>query len=270
ERAIRSGRPLAMMEEALVPLYLHHRYQTEAAVKTVGGVYYNYAMRNANDAEYRRVQAAEQRAAVDAVLRTVSPAALKLPRGVLDVLPPRPYGVGGSQELFDRHTGLIFDAIAPAASAADMSLSLLLDPQRAARLVQQKAMDGSLPGLEDVLAATSRAIMDPRMGDAYEQEIARAVQRVYVERLMSLAANAPMGQVRALANYELSAIRDRRSRGGDTAQDAHRMALGTDITRFLDRPLEPIRAPAAAPGTPPGAPIGMSGMNWLELMCDGW
>src|SRR5690606_38998707 len=64
EAAIRSGRPLATLEEALVPLYLHHRYQTEAAVKSIGGVFYNYAIRNENEAEYRRVRAAEQRAAL--------------------------------------------------------------------------------------------------------------------------------------------------------------------------------------------------------------
>ncbi|HSK19744.1 MAG TPA: zinc-dependent metalloprotease [Longimicrobiales bacterium] len=269
ERAIRTGRPLAMIEEALVPLYLHHRYQTEAAVKSVGGVFYNYALRNENEPEYRRVQAAEQRAALEAVLRTVQPAVLKLPRSVVDMLPPRPYGVGGSQELFDRYTGLVFDAVAPAASAADMSLSLLLDPQRAARLVQQKALDSSLPGLEDVLETTTRAVMQPRTSDAYEQEIARAVQRVYVDRLMSLAANAPMSQVRALANYELMRLVETAMPGGGAApQAAHRMAIAAEIGRFMERPLEPIRPPAAAPGVPPGQPIGMPDMVWTSLRCE--
>ncbi|HET9274946.1 MAG TPA: zinc-dependent metalloprotease, partial [Gemmatimonadales bacterium] len=45
EAAIRTGAPLATMEEALVPLYLHHRYQVEAAIKVVGGQFYTYAMR---------------------------------------------------------------------------------------------------------------------------------------------------------------------------------------------------------------------------------
>jgi hypothetical protein len=269
ERVVRSGRPLATMEEALVPLYLHHRYQTEAAVKSVGGVFYTYAMRGEGAAEYRRVQAPEQRAALAAVLRTVQPATLRLPRSVLDVLPPRPYGIGGSQELFDRYTGLVFDAVAPASSAADMTLSLLLDAQRAARLVQQKALDPSLPGLEDVLETTTRAIMDPRTSDTYEREIARAVQRVYANRLMSLAADAPMPQVRALASYELMRLLENESMGGsDAAQTAHRFALAADIDRFLERPLEPISVPAAAPGVPPGQPIGMSDMEWTSLMCE--
>ncbi|MGH7465253.1 MAG: zinc-dependent metalloprotease, partial [Longimicrobiales bacterium] len=249
ETAIRSGRPLATLEEALVPLYLHHRYQTEAAVKSVGGVFYTYALRGETGIEYQRVPAAGQRAALDAVLRTVQPATLKLPRTVLDILPPRPYGVSGSQELFDRYTGLVFDAVAPAASAADMSLSLLLNPERAARLVQQKALDSSLPRLEDVLGTTTRAIMEPRAADSYEREIARVVERVYANRLMTLAADAPMAQVRALASYELMQLCEGRSGGrGDPAQTAHRIALGADIQRFMERPLEPIQMPAAAPG----------------------
>jgi hypothetical protein len=232
-------------------------------------LFYNYAMRNNGANEYRRVPASDQRASLDAVLRTVQPATLKLPRTVLDVLPPRPYGIAGSAELFDRYTGLVFDAVAPASSAADMSLSLLLDPQRAARLVQQKALDSSLPGLEDILETTTRAIMDPRTSDTYEREIARAVQRVYANRLMTLAADAPMPQVRALASYELMRLVENESMGGnDAAQTAHRFALAADIARFLERPLEPISTPVVAPSAPPGSPIGMPDMMWVNLMCE--
>ena len=36
---------MAEMEEVLVPLYLHHRYQVEAAASAVGGMHYIYALR---------------------------------------------------------------------------------------------------------------------------------------------------------------------------------------------------------------------------------
>ena len=45
EQAIQRGQPLALIEEVLVPLYLHHRYQVEAAASAVGGINYIYAMR---------------------------------------------------------------------------------------------------------------------------------------------------------------------------------------------------------------------------------
>ncbi|MFW6201107.1 MAG: zinc-dependent metalloprotease [Gemmatimonadota bacterium] len=69
ERAIPNGRPLAAMEEVLVPLYLHHRYQVEAAASALGGLHFRYALRGDGDGEVmRRVSAAEQNAALDALL----------------------------------------------------------------------------------------------------------------------------------------------------------------------------------------------------------
>jgi hypothetical protein len=172
------------------------------------------------------------------------------------------------QELFDRTTGLVFDAVAPAATAADMSLSLLLNGERAARLVQQKSLDPSLPGLDDVLARTTRAVMNAAAADAYEAEIARAVQRVYVDRLMELAQRASMPQVRALAVYELDRIGSAIPTGSGAEDEAHGMMLAMDIERFMTRPMEPVPArPTMAPGAPPGQPIGMPDLNWLEY-CD--
>ena len=43
--AIQSGAPMATIEETLVPLYLHHRFQVESTASAVGGVEYTYAMR---------------------------------------------------------------------------------------------------------------------------------------------------------------------------------------------------------------------------------
>jgi hypothetical protein len=267
ENSIRNGMPLATMEEVLVPLYLHHRYQTEAAAKAVAGAYYTYALRGDGTRSLRRVPAAEQVAALDAVLATVAPARLRLPETVLASLPPRPAGYGGSRELFDRWTGLAFDAVAPAAGAADMSLSLLLNGERAARLVQQKALDPSLPGLEDMLERIRRAVFQPGTRDPYEAEIARAVQRVYVDRLMELAGRAAMPQVRALATHELTVLAGRPA-GSPVAETAHRAMIAADIQRFLERPLPPLAAPGQ-PAVPPGQPIGMPDMNWLECLAGG-
>ena len=44
-RTIKNGTPMAIIEEVLVPLYLHHRYQVEATASAVGGVEYVYATR---------------------------------------------------------------------------------------------------------------------------------------------------------------------------------------------------------------------------------
>ena len=92
--------------------------------------------------------AAEQRAALDALIATLKPSELALPRELLGKIPPRPSGYGSTRELFPRYTGQMFDAITPAVVAADLTVGYLLDDARAARLVEQHALDPTLPGLE--------------------------------------------------------------------------------------------------------------------------
>ncbi|MGD8726369.1 MAG: zinc-dependent metalloprotease [Gemmatimonadales bacterium] len=264
ETAIKHGMPLATMEEVLVPLYMHHRYQVTAAASALGGLHYIYAMRGDGREPMRAVPATEQRAALSALLATLDPAALTLPRSLLERLPPRPSGYGRTRELFPRYTGMMFDAITPATVAADHTVGSMLDAQRAARLVQQHALDPSLPGFETIVDALLEAAFGADPGDAYEAAVSRAVERVVVDRLIALAADAAMPQVRAVASAELESLRSNleQTPGGDDADAAHSMLLVRDITRFLDRPAAEFTQPATQPA-PPGAPIGQPAMDWL-------
>jgi hypothetical protein len=148
ENAVRRGAPLATIEETLVPLYLHHRYQTEAAVKLVGGVTYTYALRGDGQTPLGPVPAAAQLTALDAVLATLDPAALALPRGLLATIPPRPYTYESHRELFDRWTGLTFDAVSPAAAAAGMSVALRVELRGESGAIEPALKQ--LPGVERV------------------------------------------------------------------------------------------------------------------------
>jgi len=267
ENAIRAGRPQALIEEPLVPMYLYHRYQVEAAVSALGGLYYFYTLRGDGHELARAVPATEQRAALEALMRTLAPSELVLPATILKVLPPRPDGFDSHRELFPRNTGLPFDAITPAVVASDLAVSLILRPDRAARLVQQHALDPSLPGLQEAIDRLIKAGFDVAPANAYQAEVLRAVARVTVDRLIMLASAAPMPQVRAIATDRLRVLRDRLRGGANPGlkiegNAPHYGLLSADITRFLDRPAEPYRQPAL-PGTPPGAPIGDSGIGWL-------
>jgi hypothetical protein len=265
ETAIKTGEPMATMEDALVPLFLHHRYQAEATTKVVGGQYYTYAMRGDGQEPLRSVPAAEQHEALDALMRTLHPSELTIPRNVLDNLPPRPFRYGPHQELFRRHTGLVFDAVAPATAAADATLGFLFQPERAARMVQQAALDPSLPGLDEVIARVSDETFSLEPADAYEAEINRAVERVLVEKLMSLAATSPVSQVRAIAHYSLSELAVSVTQRSDDVEDlerAHYRLLASDIGRFMERDYES-GSTGTALAMPPGSPIGDPGMDWL-------
>ena len=197
--------------------------------------------------------AAQQRAAIEALLGTLEPAVLAFPRSILESLPPRPFRYRRHRELFPRNTGLVFDAIAPSSVAADMTIAMLLHPERTARLIQQHALDPGLPSMSDV----TRALVDAPSSDAYEAEIGRSVQRVVVDRLIGLAATAPMAQVRALATRQLEDLQEslERRAAADSEDGAHADLLVAHIGRFLDCDAETNTLPERLE-LPPGSPIG--------------
>ncbi len=280
ENAIRRGQPMALIEDVLVPLYLYHRYQVDAAASAIGGMHYIYALRGDGRTPVRAVPAAEQRAALKALLATLDPSELALPDAVLKSIPPRPSGWGMHRELFPRHTGLMFDAITPAVVAADLTVSNLLDPTRAARVVEQHAIDPSIPGLDEIFEALIRTPFRAPARTPYEYEIARAVRRVIAENLMTLAATAPMPQVRAVATLELRNLMGLAANPpmpttdpDRAASKAHFELLADDIKRFLERPSQPASR-IDLPDAPPGAPIGQPAMEFLrryeEPACSEW
>lgn len=275
ENAIKRDMPLATMEEVLVPLYMHHRYQVEAAASALGGTYYIYAMRGDGREPLRPVPAAEQQAALQALLATLRPSELALPSALLQKLPPRPPGYQVTRELFPRYTGMVFDAITPAVVAATLTVSNILEPQRAARMVEQHALDPALPDLGSVIDELMAAAFGASTDTPYEAEIQRATERVVTEQLMKLAGTAAMPQVRALASLRLERLREDFRGFVDHATEAsaaHYALLARDINRFLERPAGAYQQPEAAV-PPPGAPIGEPALEWLrqwQLDHDWW
>ena len=264
--SVPAGTPLSLLEAKLLPLYLHHRYQLHAAVKSVGGVNYSYAVKPASGATPVKtrevVPPARQRDALAAVLETLKVESLAIQPRILDLIPPRAFGYeGGAIELFSKRTAPTFDAIAAAAIAADFAVSGLLDPNRAARLIEFHSRDAANPDFKEVLDALIGAVWKPATSkSAYHQEIGRAVQSLMVTRLMELASDsAASPQVRAIATQalrDLGAWLKLPASAGLNA--AHRSATREDIERFLTRP-DATRKQSAPLATPPGDPIGSKG-----------
>ena len=243
---LKRGEPLSDLEVQLVPLYLHHRYQTEAAAKSIGGVYFTYSVNDRGTPELPRVvPAAQQRDALKAVLATLDPKFLELPRRIVDLIPPPAYGTGNANtELFPRRTDPTFDPIAAAMTSADITVSALLDSARAARLAQQTDFT-----LREMLDAISNVVLQ-------QGAISRGTRTVYAVRLSELAANQNADpQARAEAADALRRLAERlRASTGNASEDAHRRMTRDDIERFLNRPAEAWK-PLTMPAVPPGPPI---------------
>jgi len=266
ERTIRPGAPLATIEEPLVPIFMYHRYAVESTASMVAGQDYIYAMRGDRRTPTKGVSVDDQRKALDALAYTLRPSELTVPKRVLDLIPPRPPGFGMHRELFPRTTGDTFDPLTPATVAADVTIGFLLQPDRAARMVAQHAVNPALPGLEDVIDRLTAATFDAPAAAGYEAAVRRAEERVLVDRVTWLAAASPNSEVRAIASMKLSKLAARLKTGvaKTEADTAHRTLIAADIKRFLERPAEAARVIAApAPDAPPGAPIGDEPLDWL-------
>ena len=85
---IRTNEPLTVLEDVFVPLYFFHRYQTEAAVKMIGGQNYSYAVKGGPGIVVSALPKGQQQAALDAVLRTLDAEHLAIPGSVLELFPP--------------------------------------------------------------------------------------------------------------------------------------------------------------------------------------
>jgi hypothetical protein len=279
EQTIRTGAPMTTIEEALVPVFMYHRYAVEASASMIGGQDFIYAMRGDGRTPMKWESAANQRKALAALAATLAPSELTVPAKLLGLIPPRPPGFGLHRELFPRTTGDGFDPLSPGTIAADVTIGFALEPDRAARVVAQHAVDPTLPGLEEVIDRLTKATFDANAASPYEAEVRRAEERVLVDRLTWLATVASNGQVRAVASLKLQKLAARlrtastapaggagSSAGAATkseADQAQQALLAADIKRFLERPaaeggrIQPVAL------APPGAPIGDPGQDWL-------
>ncbi|NDJ15080.1 MAG: hypothetical protein EBY17_28485 [Acidobacteriia bacterium] len=180
EHTIRSGAPMATIEEPLLPIYMYHRYTVESAASMLGGIDYIYALRGDKRTPVKWESATNQRKALDALSATLKPSELTIPKQVLEAIPPRPPGYGRHRELFPRTTGDGFDPLSPATVASDVTIGFVLELTRAARLVAQHAVEPALPGLEEVIDRLTKATFDAPVGNPYEAEVRRTEERVLI------------------------------------------------------------------------------------------
>ena len=143
-----------------MPIYMYHRYAVESAASMIAGQDFVYAMRGDGRTPTSWVSGESQRKAIDALAATLKPSELTIPKKILDLIPPRPPGYGMHRELFPRTTGEGFDPVNPAAIAADVTIGFMLQPDRAARMVAQNAVDQALPGLGEVIDRLIKATFD--------------------------------------------------------------------------------------------------------------
>ena len=123
-----------------------------------------------------------------------------------------------------RHTGLVFDPLGAAESAANLTVKMILNPERASRLVEQHARDARIPGLAEVIHQLVQATWEAPAEPGMKGEIRRVVDSVVLYHLMALTKDESASmQARAIAGRELDDLRKWlvAPRAGDASSQAH-------------------------------------------------
>jgi hypothetical protein len=259
ERNVRPGESMATLEEVLVPLYLLHRFQLIAVGKLVGGHQFTYAMRGDGQAISSPVSPDRQREAIAALIDTLSPDVLRVPENVLQLIPPRPPGKPKSRETFPTSTGKVFEPIGAAQSAASLTLQVLLEPSRAARMIATNARNALWPGFDELTDDLLRATWFASQQAGIDGEIQRTTNHLVLERLMVLAMNKEAdSQVRAIALDAVSRLDDWLTLPANSESSSQwRAHYGYARYQIEQLRNDPSSVEQYAPVTvPPGEPIG--------------
>jgi len=207
EKNISKGSTYSELEDAFVPIYFLHRYQTEAVVKLIGGLDYNYAIVGDGQVVVNNLDKQTQLNALKSVLRTLDEDFLIIPAEKLKLFPPRAYGFPRTRESFKSLMGVAFDPISAASTSSDITLSLLLNHERLNRIILQSSMNTGI-SIDHIFEALFKLLTDNN--NVFDQkDYINIVQDVVSENIlkhfMNISVNDKyMSHVQASANYYLN------------------------------------------------------------------
>ena len=232
---IKENETVSLLEDRLVPVYLLHRYQIEAVSKIIAGQEYSYAVKtNGNVPKTEILKKSFQKEALDLILLTLKPKNLSLPNRLLDLFPARSYGFSRNRESFDSQTGPTFDYLGISNMLSDKILKLLLHPNRASRLVQQKALDDTHFSLFEMIDQIFESTIKNIPNQSYSRELQNIVNFNVLKNLMSLgASDYAYPQVRAIVYEKLLEIR---SWLRENNKIEYKLYFISEIDRFFEEP----------------------------------
>ena len=259
---IPDGTPLSQLEEVLVPLYYLPRFQINALSKSIGGMIYGYEVKGETLVpRHSIVDRARQDEATDLMLEVLSADYLTLPRNILDLIPPKAFGYGLTQESFPRDTGASFDALALAEAHANHTLGLLFNKQRLARINDFNVRDNGQISLDRyIVKIAGKTMLAPRIeDDPLKAAVHRRVGHVFVHYMMMTAGDktaSPAAQAMTASHLNgLKGILEDRIANDEMNREykSHYQAQARRIGLFLEGHYMPKASDLAA--IPPGEPI---------------
>ena len=258
-RNIRPGEPIALLQERFAPVYFMHRFALNSLAKTIGGMEYSNPVAGDAQQATRPIARAQQLAALRQLLAALEPEELAIPDTVVTLMVPGAAGVTPPVELFGTRTRPAFDELGAARTLSQMLVNMLLQRERAARLIAFATRPGPQLTLSALIDTIVDATFQPTRTAPKAAAIQRTTQRSVVDRLILLAADSVASpEVRGIVELKLSELRSRaRSRGsaGTVDERAHWLAIARDIDRWTENREVPSLTPSLV--APPGDPFGL-------------
>ena len=264
---IKSFETYSKLEDVFVPLYFLHRYQTEAVVKLIAGLDYNYATRDDNQTVVNDVSFSRQSKALASIIKTLEVKNLAIPKSKLELFPPRAYNYPRTRESFKSMTGVSFDPFSAVSTASEMSLSLLLNPERMNRLIVQSSLSKTplqnmnLNYLLTTLTNNTFKTKDnfnSKNYDKYMFENQQVINNNYLKFLLNLASNKKsFFQVKSVANKEIRNIATFLS--SKKNKNIYSSEYLNTIRKFNTKP--ELFELISSPKIPDGSPIGSTHCN---------
>ena len=245
------GEPYDRIEDVLVPIYMLHRYQIEAAAKAIGGVDYLYFVKNNNNDKVKFVDSKLQRKSLESLLSVLKPKNLVLPNNLFDILSPRSFRNPRTRENFVSNTGVTFDYINTSSSLINHTLTFLLNPERINRINQQNIFGDDILTLENYLAEISKSIFDNKKLNTYEESVNKNTSSLYLDHLFMAFNNSSTNDLSK--SIILASIMDTMKNLSTNPNNYNRFLINK-INGFLSNPDQ--YKPIVKTKIPDGSPIG--------------
>ncbi len=134
-------RQLGEIEARFVPVYLLHRYQTEAVARLLGGASYAYGVACDNITGTQTVAHEKQQQALQRLVKNLQVETLTIPNNVFAVMTPPANSYERNREYFTTQMAPLFDALAAIEAASAQTAQLLFEPARLNRVAWQSLHD---------------------------------------------------------------------------------------------------------------------------------
>ncbi len=251
------GTTTADIAQYLTPIYLHHRYQLQAAGKLIGGHIYSYGYAGGGAANRitsnTSINNQLQAAAINGLMETIKPSELLIRPNMIQSISPRPYSTIRDAEILPTQTGRVFDPMAAARVAVNLTLDELFQPQRLSRLAQQANARNELTP-----SALITFVIDETWDAAKnetEYSVSRVVRESVVDRLLTLADNQNAeGEVRQAAFAGLTHVLTKSPLEDELDRQFFELQKWR-IKRYMERPYS-VLPNSRSLDVPPGSPIG--------------